>query len=53
MSHIVQTLGTPLFCQQINGSGVKLETCRALTSKHHHLFMRLLVNYKTSLASGG
>lgn len=53
MSHIVQTLGPALLRQQINRSGVELEPFSTLTSKHHHLFMRLLVNYKTSRASGG
>ncbi len=53
MSHIVQKLGLLLFSEQINRSGVELESCSNLTSKHHHVFMRLLADYKTPLAAGG
>lgn len=52
MSHILQTSGPLLFSQQINRSGAELEPCSTLPSKHHHLFMRLMLNYKTFGATG-
>lgn len=53
MFHIVQTLCPVLFSQQINRSGVELEPCSTLTSKHHNLFMRLLLDCKMFCASCG
>ena len=51
--HIVQTLRPVLFSQQINRSGVELEPCSTLTSKHHNLFMRLLLDCKMFCAPCG